>query len=882
MAKLPRLLLLTLPFLFALSSCGHKEDPAPTKPVSGVTLDKTSAAIAVGETLQLKAEVSPSNASDKRISWSTTDSGVATVSNGLVTGIKEGSATIEASAGGKKATCTINVVKGGIPEGQIPANNEIWYTTSDNKPLLKINNQGSNRLVSSTYSGGMGVLTFSGPITIFNSLSLDPESCQRVTQLLLPDCVESFENASFYYGSNFKEFRVPASLKDTRGSFSSIEYITKLERFTGNHVSKDGRCIVIDGALIAFAPAGLTSYEIPSEVTSVEEGAFRCSKELKTLVIPSNVLYLKRSCFSYCDALESVTIPSSVASIDDYVFSECDNLRNLLGDSRFISADRKFLFNPEGYLGKTMTFFAGKDDTSYEIPSGIVCIENYAFENCRNLKSITFPESVFNIQGEAFLNCDNLEYLDGKYATADHKGYMNEGGKLMILVPGIDDDYVIPEGVKALGDNLFSYRDNLKTVTMGDSITSFGNYVFSYCKSLRKVVISANLRSIGYNPFWMDEALEEVYFRGLIPPSYNDTQFRRFESLKGFYVPAQSLKVYTDNYGWKDYWDIMKPYSYTDLPTPEYYISTDYSKEGEVTVYQTATEGNGIDIVFMGDAYSDRQVASGKYFEDLKASAESFFAIEPYKTYRKLFNVYFVTTVSATEGYQTGGQSLGSTPGLGTYISGNDSKCLLLARNAVKDDKRMDEVLVVVCVNQDLSGVIIMSGTCFMKEPKDWAGSDYASGPSVAYFLKVDEAMAKSPQVIQHEAGGHGFAKLADEYVNHGSISETERKQTSEYASHGWYSNVDFTSDPAKIKWAWFLTDERYKKEVGIYEGGLTFEYQVWRPSENSIMRYNEYGAFNAPSRYTIWYRIHKLAYGKDWKGTYEDFATYDAINRKP
>lgn len=39
-------------------------------------------------------------------------------------------------------------------------------------------------------------------------------------------------------------------------------------------------------------------------------------------------------------------------------------------------------------------------------------------------------------------------------------------------------------------------------------------------------------------------------------------------------------------------------------------------------------------------------------------------------------------------------------------------------------------------------------------------------------------------------------------------------------------------------------------------------------------------GRFNAPSRYTIWYRIHKLAYGKDWNGTYEDFVAYDAINR--
>ena len=47
----------------------------------------------------------------------------------------------------------------------------------------------------------------------------------------------------------------------------------------------------------------------------------------------------------------------------------------------------------------------------------------------------------------------------------------------------------------------------------------------------------------------------------------------------------------------------------------------------------------------------------------------------------------------------------------------------------------------------------------------------------------------------------------------------------------------------------------------------------------NSIMN-NNTGGFNAPSRYAIWYRIGKLAYGSEWNGTYEDFVAWDAINR--
>ena len=83
------------------------------------------------------------------------------------------------------------------------------------------------------------------------------------------------------------------------------------------------------------------------------------------------------------------------------------------------------------------------------------------------------------------------------------------------------------------------------------------------------------------------------------------------------------------------------------------------------------------------------------------------------------------------------------------------------------------------------------------------------------------------------------------------------------------------------MKWSAFLSDNRYKSDgVGVFEGGCTVSTGVWRPSEYSIMA-NTSSEFNAPSRYTIWYRIHKLAYGSSWEGSYEEFAAYDAINRK-
>ena len=78
-------------------------------PVTSVTLDKTSASLKVGETVSLAASVKPDDATDKTVTWSTSDASVATVSEGVVTAVKLGSANITAKAGEKEATCAITV-----------------------------------------------------------------------------------------------------------------------------------------------------------------------------------------------------------------------------------------------------------------------------------------------------------------------------------------------------------------------------------------------------------------------------------------------------------------------------------------------------------------------------------------------------------------------------------------------------------------------------------------------------------------------------------------------------------------------------------------------------------------------------------------------------
>lgn len=312
-----------------------------------------------------------------------------------------------------------------------------------------------------------------------------------------------------------------------------------------------------------------------------------------------------------------------------------------------------------------------------------------------------------------------------------------------------------------------------------------------------------------------------------------------------------------------------------NLPGDEY-ISTDYSNNMLVDTLQLVTKGNGIDIVLMGDAYSDRQIADSTYHRDMKYLYDNLFTEEPYRSFKEMFNVYYVNVVSKCEGYDVTSTALGGFFGVGTEVGGNDGAVIEYASQAVPYEK-LDNAIVIVAMNSDR-----YAGTCYMYYPT-FNENNFGTGLSISYFPKGGDA-ATFAQLLHHEALGHGFAKLADEYAyeEYGAVPEsTVALHQEQQTNWGWWKNVDFTNDSTTIRWSRLLLDERYQYDgLGAFEGGLTYWTGVWRPTENSIMRYNT-GGFNAPSREAIYYRIHKLAYGDEWEYDYEKFVEWDARNRK-
>lgn len=285
------------------------------------------------------------------------------------------------------------------------------------------------------------------------------------------------------------------------------------------------------------------------------------------------------------------------------------------------------------------------------------------------------------------------------------------------------------------------------------------------------------------------------------------------------------------------------------------YTSTDYSKDGEVVKLQSATEGTGIDLVFVGDGFVDKDMETGgKYEQRMKKAMEQFFDEEPYTSLRNRFNVWMVKAVSPNaEFYETSKHA----------IDEDDSKAFEYAKKAVgANPERM------------LVNVIYNSGSL----GRSYCRMFTNDGSYVAYVM--DSGIGR---VINHEAGGHGIAQLLDEYVEHDPTTimpEWRQAELDEmWSNHGGGANVDYHSDPAEVKWAKFLTDSRYADEhLGVYEGAYLYGKGAYRPSVNSMMRYGD-APFNAPSREAIYKRVMQYS-EPNWTYDYETFVEFDAPGR--
>ena len=291
-------------------------------------------------------------------------------------------------------------------------------------------------------------------------------------------------------------------------------------------------------------------------------------------------------------------------------------------------------------------------------------------------------------------------------------------------------------------------------------------------------------------------------------------------------------------------------------------LQVDESLDGTWCMLQEAERGN-VNIVIMGDGFVKESLKEGgEYNEKMKLAMECFFSLEPYATFRNYFNVYqvFVESKEAGVGNRYGkivNNRLGSKYGDGTEISCNLELCLDYVAN-IESLPAEKPVMVIVVLNDTK-----YAGTTYM----------YASGDAVALCpMSNMDAPNDFEGLVHHEAGGHGFGFLTDEYVYYKNrIPEKEVKDMQEWQSNGYMMNLCFSDVPEESPWNDILETGLYP-EAGLYEGGSLYQYGVWRSEDNSCMN-NNVPYYNVQSRRIIINRIMQLS---DISYTFEEFLDDD------
>ena len=308
---------------------------------------------------------------------------------------------------------------------------------------------------------------------------------------------------------------------------------------------------------------------------------------------------------------------------------------------------------------------------------------------------------------------------------------------------------------------------------------------------------------------------------------------------------------------------------------------TYYSNGQKVVLNQANASGcsNYFNIVILGDGYKKKDLAAGGKFERSARSAmDSFFAVEPYKTFKDRFNVYMVAYESADEGTDIKSSSINKNTYFGSYCQGGGNTAAYVADTA-------PVIAAVKSAVGSADAVYYRSIAILLINTDEQAGStgypfrDYKNGwPNGYASFSIAVLAANSTGtngLVKHEAGGHAFGRLADEYYTNGTTATSSIKSDlSNWHLKGWYWNVNPTNSGNYYK----FTNSNYSAEISYIEGAWGYQYGIYRPTSGGMMQ-GSTGVFNAPSRHAIYHRIITESEGQN-AYSWSKFLSYDQKNR--
>jgi len=570
------------------------DDLIATIAVLNVTL-KPSTSLLEGGTETLFAEIEPPNATDKSVTWSSSNPDVAEVSeNGLVTAIKEGTAkiTVTTEDGNKTAVCTVTVASIAVDVTGVSMNKSSVSldggSTETLVAILEPSNATNQNVTWSSDNNSVATVAADGTVTAVTAGTANitvktvdgnkTASCSVTVTSSLFTTVADFFIWLVNQSANTKDtpYAVALNLSSLDGLLAALNVVSdryvSLD-FTGStftsienidiHGCKNLTSITIGNSVTSIGNSAfngcssLTSVTIGNSVTNIGNSAFSGCTSLTSVTIGNSVTMIRRETFQGCTSLTSVTIGNSVTSIGDSAFRGCSSLASVtipdsvtsIGDSAFSGCTRLAsvaIGNSVISIGNS-AFSGCTRLASVAIPGSVTSIGADAFYACDNLASVTIPDSVTSIGRRAFSPCKNLTAINvnagNSMYTSENDVLYNKNKTELICYPGAKTgSFTVPDSVTSIGFSAFQGCESLASITIPDSVTSILGSAFYGCKSLANVTIPGSVTSIGENAFGFCISLASVTIGNGVTSIGNDA-FNLCTSLTSVTIPNSVTSI---------------------------------------------------------------------------------------------------------------------------------------------------------------------------------------------------------------------------------------------------------------------------------------------------------------------------------------------------
>ena len=653
-----------------------------------------------------------------------------------------------------------------------------------------------------------------------------------------------------------------------------------------------------------FNNTKITSVQFPSTLEEIGFQAFDWCQSLMTEIsFPESLKIIGQWAFQHSAIKGNLALPHNLESVGEYAFCNCIGLTGSLVIPDKVKVIPSSVFNHSGFTG-TLTLPKGLvtigaasfADTKFKgelnIPSSVTTIGSYAFGNTLFNGTLVLPSELISLGSEAFTGCWRLS--------------------------GVVE---IPENIISVPYMAFSNCTGLEGVVLHKDVEVIGPSAFENCIGITSIVCNAktpptidpsSFDGVAKDNFTIEvpEASVNIYKN-----ASNWSEFKRFAAHREFSISrnlfrtlnAEHLKTFVlrapagENWAVesKPDWVTVEPMSGTGKTDVTVTINTlaqgagnrfgeikflldekDYRStmtveqydyqygDGDMITLQESTKGAGVNIVLMGDCFDAKDISEGKYLNAIQDAYGYFFDIEPYLTYKDYFNVYGVFGMSPDSGMGT----------VNTIREARFGSQYTLNEGVSPDFEKTFAAACVAPINDDVSRTLVI----MIENSSDYSGLCYmwGDGSAVAVVpMSEDPAPYDFRGLVHHEAGGHGFGKLADEYIYHNAFIQScgcfccpHDKELLAMQSYGFYQNVSLSGSMKDVPWSHMIYDPQYSNTVDVYEGAFFHTRGVFRSEPTSCMN-NNIPYYNAISREAMVKRIKEYA-GEEY--SFEDFKAND------